>query len=723
MRNHTFPIYRQAALVLLACMPLPCQTAGQTGPPPQSTAKTNVDEVLLDLVVRDKKGKPITNLTPEEISVTDNGVKQTILSFRLVRGSDAVSATGAATPLDPLRQIRLVTLAFEPLAAPDQRKLARTAALDLVKGDQGVNVLYSVVVIDTRLLVLQHFTKDRAALAQAIERATEGVSAPRLTAESDAIVAQLQNILSISPSNNTGALIRNVNILSQATNIADAGDPTSGPPADPTAAGFAKVMLDMLRMDASAQANGARMSLDALKALVAGLREMPGRKSIMYFTTGMYLAPELDTMFRNLVATANRDNVTFYSVDTRGVTVGAQNDAAMMQLNAAAAASANTTQRLDGGAAPAEVMAADNAEVAGRANLDLPLRDLAESTGGFLIGDSNDLRVPLHHVNEEINSYYEVSYNPNIENYDASYRKVGVATSRKDVAIRTRTGYFALAAAAAASGLAPFEMPLLKTISDGKLSDDVQYRASAIMLRPKKDGSTIAILLEVPLGALQATGGTGTTDIHCTLAALIKDSKGTLVQKITNDRSLKVTAAQRESGKFLDKTILTLAPGKYTLDSAVADMANMKIGAQHTEFEVAGGAGVAISALIPVRWFTPDTKDLDPEDPFQVEGGSVTPTMDTDFKSVSKPGFRLFFTVYPDASIADRPVVEIHFIKDGRTSETAPMQLPPADSRGRIPYLMTIPAEAIRAGTYEIHATVTQGSTSAVASTTIRFEQ
>jgi hypothetical protein len=141
-------------------------------------------------------------------------------------------------------------------------------------------------------------------------------------------------------------------------------------------------------------------------------------------------------------------------------------------------------------------------------------------------------------------------------------------------------------------------------------------------------------------------------------------------------------------------------------------MANMKIGAQHTEFEVAGGAGVAISALIPVRWFTPDTKDLDPEDPFQVEGGSVTPTMDTDFKSVSKPGFRLFFTVYPDASIADRPVVEIHFIKDGRTSETAPMQLPPADSRGRIPYLMTIPAEAIRAGTYEIHATVTQGSTS-----------
>jgi hypothetical protein len=149
----------------------------------------------------------------------------------------------------------------------------------------------------------------------------------------------------------------------------------------------------------------------------------------------------------------------------------------------------------------------------------------------------------------------------------------------------------------------------------------------------------------------------------------------------------------------------------------------MKIGAQHAEFEVTGvGTGVGISALIPVRWFTPNTKDLEPEDPFQVQGGSITPTMDTDFKMVPNFGFRLFFTVYPDASNSARPMVEIDFVKDGKTSETAPMELSPADSRGRIPYLMTIPAEAVRAGTYEVRATVTQGSTSAVATTTIRFE-
>jgi VWFA-related protein len=121
--------------------------------PASTTIKTNVDEVLLDLVVRDKKGKPITDLTPEELTITDNGSKQTILSFRQVRGTEAVSATGATETLDPMRQIRLVTLAFEPTDSPTQRKLAREAAIDLVKGDQGTNVFYSVVVIDTRLLL------------------------------------------------------------------------------------------------------------------------------------------------------------------------------------------------------------------------------------------------------------------------------------------------------------------------------------------------------------------------------------------------------------------------------------------------------------------------------------------------------------------------------------------------------------------------------------------
>ena len=104
----------------------------------------------------------------------------------------------------------------------------------------------------------------------------------------------------------------------------------------------------MLRMDAEAQSHGTRLSVFALKALVGGLRTMPGRKSVLYFTSGMYLTPELDMPFRNLIATANGFNVTFYSVDLRGVMTSAQNAGAMSQLNAGAAASNTTTTAIIG---------------------------------------------------------------------------------------------------------------------------------------------------------------------------------------------------------------------------------------------------------------------------------------------------------------------------------------------------------------------------------------
>src|SRR5262249_51807206 len=136
-------------IVIVAVLPIGAQ---QSSPP---VVKTTVDEVLLDFVAHDKKGKPITDLKPDELTVTDNGAKETIASFRLVQGAEALNPSGTPTKLDPLRQLRLVTLAFEAMGEADQRKTARSAAIDLVKGQQGANVFYSVVVINTRLLVLQ----------------------------------------------------------------------------------------------------------------------------------------------------------------------------------------------------------------------------------------------------------------------------------------------------------------------------------------------------------------------------------------------------------------------------------------------------------------------------------------------------------------------------------------------------------------------------------------
>jgi VWFA-related protein len=697
-----------AALVLEFASPMVhAQQAAPAAPPSQApTVRTTVDEVVLDLIVRDKKGKPITDLKPDEITVLENGAKQNLTSFRLVQGSEAVSESGSRTTLDPLRQIRLVTLAFESMGEPTQRKTARSAAIDLVKGDQGTNVYYSVVEINTRLLVLQPFTNDKAALTAAIERATSGLSVSQLNTESDKIKGDLQRYF---PGQSA------VQVAAQpVTNGSQALD-----------AKLASIMLTMLRMDATMSSDDARLSLTALQSLVQGLQAMPGRKSVLYFTWGMYVLPHLDELFRSLESMANRANVTFYSVDTRGVMTSSQNAGAAGQLAGAAAASATTVNRTEGAVTKEEIMASDNAETAVRSNVQLPIRDLAESTGGFLIGDSNDLRVPLRRVNEEISSYYEVSYNPGIQNYDGSLRKIKVEAGRKDLVIHARSGYFALPPEVRSSGLQPFEMPLLKAIADGKSSTDVEFRSGPVLLQARNDATDLSVLVEVPLHGLQpkADAAKGTQAVHFSLAAVIKDATGEVVQKLTRDRSLQVTADQLKMGNFVEKMSATAPPGNYSLECAVMDREAGKIGMQRAEFTVAAKAkGVGISSLAAVRSYTPNAKGLTPAEPFQFQGGSITPTLNTSVARGENSALRLFFIVYPDTSISGAPTVEIEFRQNGQVLTKVPLPLPAADAQGKIPYVMTIPAAAIPPGSYEVQATAKQGDTASTVKTAVKIE-
>lgn len=703
------------ALVLMAVPARPQQSGGSG-----ATVKANVDEVVLDLIVRDKKGKPITDLRQEELTVSDNGAKQTIKSFRLVRGSEAVSQTGATTQLDPLRQLRLVTLAFESLGDAAQRKSAREAALDLVKGDQGTNVFFSVVALNTRLLVLQSFTTDKTLLSAAIDKATSGGGAQKLISDSDAIQDQLRKLVN---SNGVAGADQTANLLAAANDLASTS-PGRGN-VDNNAPILAQVMLDMLRMDAAAASQGTRLSIAALRSLVQGLIPMPGRKSVLYFSSGMVVPNELDVLFNNLISAANRANVTFYSVDTRGVMTTSQNAEAMKELNGAANASAKAVTDPSGGGSKNSAMALDNAENSGRSNSQLRIRDLAESTGGFLIGESNDLRGPLRKVNEEISSYYEVTYNPGIQNYDGSFRKLAVNSTRKDLVIHARLGYFALPPEAVAGGIQTFELPLLKALADDISSDDIDFSASAVLLQPEADKRDVTLLIELPLHVLQAKTEPLSVNagVHCSMAVLVKNSKGEVVEKLTRDRAYSVNPEQLKGGNLVEKSTVSLPPGDYLLESAVMDRESGKIGTHHGRLVVpAHTPGVAISGLSGIRSYTPNAKNLDPNEAFQFQGGLITPTLNTSVKRVEGAALRLFFTVYQDSAIPGKPTCDVEFVIAGKTLTKVPMPLPDADPRGRIPYVMTIPVSAIPAGTYTIRATAKQGDSTAQAQTRVIIE-
>jgi hypothetical protein len=131
---------------------------------------------------------------------------------------------------------------------------------------------------------------------------------------------------------------------------------------------------------------------------------------------------------------------------------------------------------------------------------------------------------------------------------------------------------------------------------------------------------------------------------------------------------------------------------------------------------------VGISSLVAMRAYTANVKGIDANDPFQYQGGSITPTLDAAVKRDPNAALRLFFLVYQDPSIAAKASVEIEFRQGSKSLTRIPMQLPAADAQGRIPYPMTIPAASIPPGTYQVYAFATQGNSKAESSTIVRIE-
>src|SRR2546425_5822354 len=158
---------------------VPGQSQSKSEPQKPDTVVVERSEVILDAVVRDKKGRPVTNLSANDFEVYEDGVRQPIDSFRLVtRGPlknertdeqrpipqpvPTAKTTEAAT-LIPLPAVEnrpgAVALVFDRLA-PDERARAHAAALAYIEQGLGPNDYVGVFRIDQSLITVQTFTND-----------------------------------------------------------------------------------------------------------------------------------------------------------------------------------------------------------------------------------------------------------------------------------------------------------------------------------------------------------------------------------------------------------------------------------------------------------------------------------------------------------------------------------------------------------------------------------
>src|ERR687897_3734806 len=106
----------------------------------QPVFRSTADVVVLDAVVRDRRGRIVRDLKTGDVEIYEDGVRQQVAQFRFFEGGVLVDpGTGAREPgaapgsgatsapgghVQTLRHANLVTLVFDQLA-PQARTLAR----------------------------------------------------------------------------------------------------------------------------------------------------------------------------------------------------------------------------------------------------------------------------------------------------------------------------------------------------------------------------------------------------------------------------------------------------------------------------------------------------------------------------------------------------------------------------------------------------------------------
>ncbi|MEO8662713.1 MAG: VWA domain-containing protein [Bryobacteraceae bacterium] len=677
-----------------------------------STFKSTSQEVALDLIVRDKKGKQIKDLQLNEIQVSDNGAAQQIKSFRLIGGGDitAVGQQPGAAPAavrmaDPQRQVRVVTFAFERLGS-DGRNLARQAALELLKAEAGPNVYYAVFSIDQRLSILQQYTTDREAEKNAVIKATTaGYSL--YSDESDRIAQELKIV---GAQNAAGATIA----------TPGAGGVSAEQGAAMANAQMAQMTLNMLQFAQTMErTQQSRASIYGLESLVREQYRLPGRKTLLYFSEGMNVTPEMEDRFKAIISTANRANVSVYCMDVRGLVTYNQNGSGGSQLTQATSSSRTQVLARNGPVTPDQARGAEIAESSMRANVQNKMEELSVETGGAFIANTNDFKGPLRRINEEIGSYYEVTYTPQIDMYDGTFRKIAVNVSRPDLRVQTRSGYFALPSLEGQT-LLPYEVPMLRALSTVPVPRTIPLRSTGLHFQGKGGAPETVVVIDIPLEgiAFKKDETAQAYQMHMSVMAICKNSKGEVIQKLSRDLPVEGPLSNLEAtraGHFIYTQHIPMPAGRYTLETAVLDRETMKVSAKKQALIVPGTpAGVSISALGLVRSVAPlAAAEQDIADPLQFKGGKVTLSLDDTVKSGAGAKLSLYFTAYPQAGVTEPTKLVMEFLQDGKAVVRGEPELPPADELGRIAYIATMPIDTLKPGQYEVRVTAIQAGKAA----------
>ena len=650
-------------------------------------------EISLNLVVHDKKLKPVVDLKPEEFAITDNGFPVTFTSLRLINGK----------PGDD----NLITVLFDRLK-PNAMQTARDAAAQILKIVPAQGFSIAVLNVDGRMHLCERFTSDRKLIEKGLIAATEpeplkdmpkaAGNGSDTTAHEEAASPPEQELIS----------------------VARTGSDSSGKPASARDRTLSQTLFSALEDGGHiAQDQHIPPSYAGILALVRSQQQIAQRRAILYFTHGRPMDSRAKEGLQSIIGEANRTGISIYVVDLKGLDRNTYNKLHHQYMDVLGAGTGTKTEVWR------EVTGAIGDEFVGSAPMaaspedlinDRPLKELAESTAGIFVGADDSLRKSLERMIQEMSIYYEAKYIPPTQDYDGKFRPVVVKPLRTGLTVRTSSGYFALPPNSG-SDIRPFEVPLLKILNAQELSANIAFQAAVRHLGqlPNLDGNLLAIEMPLRNAEIREDASTGLYYAHLSILAQIKDKAGNVLETFSEDLPRRgaleaVEVARTEVITF--QRHFNLPPGMYFLNAAILDSNSGKAGALQIAFEIPNPAPLSLSDLVLVRSMQSFDAKRDSLEPMRQGNekvlADISGQVPRDAKQVS-----VFFITRPDPKAAEQATYTIQLFREGKPIRPAPASQTPVGNAGAGTSLVTFSMNRLPAGKYEVRVAVKQGGESA----------
>jgi VWFA-related protein len=509
--------------------------------------------IQVPVVVGDKSGNHVHGLSKESFTILEGGKEQKIATFEeLTASNDKV-----IVPTAPAGQFRNLTLeganprnvvvvALDTVNTPflDQAYGRKELVKFLANNVDSGQVLALMLITSRGLRVVHGLTGDPAQLMAALKKASAEVTPIETLgpeAQADAATGYMP-VTVFSPY---------ADPLNAIDSFVEYGDAVE--------AGFL-------------QQNAIETTMNAFLGIAWSLSGVPGRKSLIWATGGFPFSIDspstvpggyLSELYERTMLALNDAQVSVYPVDVRGL------------VNVSIFAEGARSGSVTGLNASRQL---SNRMWLHQSKIDT-LNDFADMTGGKAFYNTNDLAGSFKRAADDAGSYYMIGYYLDTHNNKPGWRKLQVKVGKKDVEVRSRTGFFVTNASM--NPLISRDRDLGYALHSPIEGTGVPVTVQWLSVSADGDKKKAVFMAHMPAGSLSFDPA-GHDQLNFDFAALAyndKDGKeaGQASQRFTKPVPEAQVASVHANGVAF-RNSLELAPGKYTVRFVVRDNVNGKVG-------------------------------------------------------------------------------------------------------------------------------------------------